>query len=83
MEPALFYQACDQLGIMLIQDMPALTTFQYNVPQECPDQEVSVAIASNTQQAFNDQLATLIKQLRSYPSIVTWVSFPDDLVTVI
>ncbi|KAI0134777.1 family 2 glycosyl hydrolase, partial [Xylariales sp. AK1849] len=64
-EPALFYQACDQLGIMLIQDMPSLNSFNQLKPD--PDQQAE----------FERQFDILINQQKSYPSIVTWVVYNE------
>lgn len=61
-ETDLFYQACDELGLLVIQDMPSLRPLQ-NV---LPDKE--------QQTEFVRQLDLLVNQFKSYPSIVTWVS---------
>lgn len=61
-EPALYYQACDELGLLLIQDMPALRPLQGILPDH------------EQQLEFNRQLGLLVNQLKSHPSIATWVS---------
>lgn len=61
-ETALFYRACDELGLMVIQDMPALRPLQNILPNDSQQQE------------FVRQLELLVNQHKSYPSIVTWVS---------
>jgi beta-galactosidase/beta-glucuronidase len=61
-EPRLFYYMCDQYGIMLIQDMPALKA------------DGSIKPTVEQQAEFERQLGLLIQQHKSYPSIVTWVS---------
>ncbi|KAK2765162.1 hypothetical protein FQN54_008861 [Arachnomyces sp. PD_36] len=62
-EPALFYQACDQMGLVVIQDMPSLPANRKpNVDQ---------------QKEFNRQLELLINQLKSHPSIWTWVIYNE------
>lgn len=65
-EPDLFYQACDQLGLMVIQDMPSLPASRDRKPD------------SKQQAEFQRQFEVMINQHKSYPSIVTWVrsSFP-------
>lgn len=62
-EPALYYAAADELGILIMQDMPCLR------PGRAPDE---------TQQAeFQRQLEVLVTQLRSYTSIFAWVSISN------
>jgi beta-galactosidase/beta-glucuronidase len=58
----LFYRACDELGILVFQDMPALRN---NGPLPDADQQAE----------FERQLEIMIEQHKSYPSITTWVSF--------
>lgn len=62
-EPDLFYEACDRLGLLVIQDMPSLT------PPAQPNQE--------EQAEFKRQLEIMINEHKSYPSIVTWVIFNE------
>ncbi|KAI0880698.1 glycoside hydrolase family 2 protein [Annulohypoxylon maeteangense] len=61
-ENALFYQACDQLGLLLIQDMPSM-------PLRKPD--------ADQQADWERQLDILVKQHRNYPSIYTWVIYNE------
>lgn len=64
-EPALFYQACDQMGLLVIQDMPSMN-------------EAGGIRPNAAQQAeFERQFDVLIEQHRSYPSIVTWVVYNE------
>ena len=59
-EPALYYAAADELGILIMQDMPSLR------PSPSPDE---------AQQAeFERQLKLLVTQFKSYSSIFSWVS---------
>lgn len=78
-EPALFYQAADQLGLMLIQDMPAMSTSSVYIKDEtqkqCPAVSQTPSLDPDAEQKeFDRQLAVMVNQLKSYPSIVTWVS---------
>jgi hypothetical protein len=70
-EPALYYKACDEMGILVIQDMPSLRP-------DLPDQNNvcgSIRLEGpEEQQEFNRQLVLLIEQLKSYTSIYAWVS---------
>lgn len=58
-EPDLFYESCDRLGLMVYQDMPALT--HNKAPNAAQQAE------------FERQLDIMINEHKSYPSIVTWV----------
>lgn len=59
-EPDLFYEACDKLGLLVIQDMPSTKTSAQ------PNEE--------EQAEFRRQLEIMVNEHKSYPSIVTWVS---------
>ncbi|KAL7623558.1 hypothetical protein AAE478_007241 [Parahypoxylon ruwenzoriense] len=61
-ENSLFYHACDQLGLLLIQDMPSM-------PLRRPD--------ANQQAEWERQLDILIQQHKNYPSIYTWVIYNE------
>lgn len=59
-EPALYYAAADELGILILQDMPSLP---------------STKLPNKEQQAeFERQLEVMVMQLKSYTSIFAWVS---------
>lgn len=60
-EPDLFYRACDELGLLVIQDMPSL-----HIDGDKPP---------NAQQMteFERQLTTLINEHKSYTCIGIWV----------
>ncbi|KAJ4327892.1 hypothetical protein N0V84_001703 [Fusarium piperis] len=64
-EPDLFYQACDQLGLMVIQDMPSLPASRERKPD------------SKQQAEFRRQLEVVINQHKNYPSIVAWVIYNE------
>lgn len=59
-EPALYYAAADELGILIMQDMPCLVTTR--LPNLSQHKE------------FQRQSEVLVKQLKSYSSIFAWVS---------
>ncbi|KAJ4394450.1 hypothetical protein N0V93_003668 [Gnomoniopsis smithogilvyi] len=63
-EPDLFYWACDNLGLMVIQDMPSMSP---RVP--APD--------AAQQAEFERQFDILINEHLSYTSIVTWVIYNE------
>jgi hypothetical protein len=61
-EPDLFYEACDRLGLLVIQDMPALRR---------------VGVSPEQQAEFERQLDIMIEQHKNYPSITTWVIYNE------
>jgi len=70
-ETQLFYQACDQMGLLVIQDMPALRPLQYYYLPNCTSETI---LPDPDQQAeFDRQLDVLVNQHKSFPCIVTWV----------
>ena len=71
----MFYQSCDQLGLMLIQDMPSLRPSQSRTLDNCTVE--TILPNAEQQQEFQRQLEVLIRQHRSYPSIVTWVIYNE------
>ncbi|CAI6334178.1 unnamed protein product [Periconia digitata] len=73
-EPGLFYQACDQLGLMVVQDMPAMPTYSSPPAEPCAPGPV---VEPQQQQEFERELALMIEQLKSYPSIITWVIYNE------
>ncbi|KAJ3526052.1 hypothetical protein NM208_g11365 [Fusarium decemcellulare] len=64
-EPDLFYQACDEIGLMVIQDMPSLPADGSRKPN------------AEQQAEFQRQLEIVINEHKSYPSIVTWVIYNE------
>jgi len=68
----LFYQACDELGLLVIQDMPSLRPSQSKTnPDDCSSSPILPNAEQQTE--FARQLDLLINQLKSFPSIATWV----------
>lgn len=65
-EPALFYRACDEHGILVVQDMPSMRPANDGNPTASELQE------------FSRQLEEMIQQHLSYPSIITWVSHMEN-----
>ena len=74
-ETALFYHACDQIGLLVIQDMPALRPLSSKTLSDCSTVDI---LPNSTQQAeFERQLFVLVDQLKSHPSIVMWVIYNE------
>ncbi|GFF33547.1 beta-galactosidase [Aspergillus udagawae] len=74
-EPALFYRACDEIGLLVIQDMPSPRPLQSRKLPNGNDQTILPDAAQ--QQEFNRQLELLVKQHKSYPSIFSWVIYNE------
>lgn len=68
-EPPLYYAAADELGILIMQDMPCLR------PSEIDGDGVSIAALPNDEQQkeFERQLELMVKQFKGYTSIFSWV----------
>ncbi|KAF2020126.1 glycoside hydrolase family 2 protein [Aaosphaeria arxii CBS 175.79] len=74
-ENSLFYRACDELGLLLIQDMPSLRP---SVPAStAPCSENLRTKNEEVQKEFERQLDLFIEQHKSYPSIITWVIYNE------
>jgi beta-galactosidase/beta-glucuronidase len=74
-EPALYYRACDEMGILVIQDMPSLRPDLPDPNNVCG----SIRLEGPAEQTeFDRQLALLVEQLKSYTSIFAWVSTVHD-----
>ena len=74
-ENALFYKACDELGLLVIQDMVALRPLQEETFSNC---STATILPDTTQQAeWERQLYVLVNQLKSYTSIAIWVIYNE------
>ncbi|KAI8624967.1 glycoside hydrolase family 2 protein [Xylariaceae sp. FL1651] len=62
-ENDLFYRACDELGLLLIQDMPSMPA------NRLPN--------ADQQKEWERQLNILIEQHKNYPSIYTWIIYNE------
>lgn len=58
---------------MIIQDVPALRPSQSHTLSNCTS--ITYLPNADQQAEFDRQLEVLVNQHKSYPSIVTWVSF--------
>ncbi|KAK3675974.1 hypothetical protein LTR78_004166 [Recurvomyces mirabilis] len=74
-ETALFYQACDEMGLLVFQDMPSLRPLQQRTLSNCT---IETILPDATQQdEFARQLDLLIIQQRPFPSIFSWVVYNE------
>ena len=69
-EPRTFYAACDQLGLLVWQDMPSAS-----IPLEKPESDRATDSAATRQ--FETELLRMIRTHQGYPSIVMWVPFNE------
>ncbi|EKV07545.1 Hydrolase, putative [Penicillium digitatum PHI26] len=74
-ETDLFYQACDELGLLVIQDMPSMRPLQSRRDANC--NLINILPDEKQQAEFVRQLNVLVNQLKSFPSIVTWVIYNE------
>lgn len=73
-EPALYYRACDELGILVIQDMPSLRPDLPDPENQCG----TIRINATAQPEFDRQLGLLVEQLKNYPSIFAWTIYNEE-----
>ncbi|WVQ82771.1 hypothetical protein IAT38_004903 [Cryptococcus sp. DSM 104549] len=65
-ETDLFYRACDEMGLLVIQDMPSLTN------------QGAAKLPNETQQAqFVAEMKEMVDLHKSFPSIFTWVIYNE------
>jgi hypothetical protein len=74
-EPALFYRACDEMGMLVIQDMPSLRP---DLPDPNNNCNIIRLKDKAAQDEFDRQVDLMIKQLRSYPSIIAWTIYNEE-----
>ncbi|KAI5368344.1 putative glycoside hydrolase, family 2, immunoglobulin-like beta-sandwich [Septoria linicola] len=74
-ESPLFYEATDRMGLLVMQDMPALRPSQSRTLEDCTT--VTILPDAAQQQEFQRQLELLVTQFRSYTSIFSWVVYNE------
>lgn len=75
-EPARWYTHCDQLGILVWQDMPSGDkTLSWQNMQYYEGSELQRS--SRSEEIYRKEWKEIIDNLYSYPSIVTWVPFNE------
>ncbi|TKA68257.1 hypothetical protein B0A49_08019 [Cryomyces minteri] len=74
-ENALFYQACDEMGLLVIQDMPSLRPLQQRTLANCT--RITIEPDAQQQTEFARQLELLVNQHKSYTSIMIWIIYNE------
>jgi beta-galactosidase/beta-glucuronidase len=82
-EPALFYYACDRLGMVVFQDM--VNNGRYSFLRDTALPTVGIQKMSDkhlhrdpaTRKAFCDGLEAAVRQLKNHPSILYWTIFNE------
>lgn len=69
-EPARWYRHCDELGLLVWQDMPSGDKY---IGGSDPD----VARTAESAAQFEQELAAVVDSLRSHPCLVMWVPFNE------
>src|SRR3546814_16191129 len=70
-EPAQYYADADRLGILIWQDMPS-GAFGDQAVRRSSTQEATMSSAAMAE--YQSELSRIIGALRSFPSIVRWVT---------
>ncbi|KAJ4373049.1 hypothetical protein N0V83_003340 [Neocucurbitaria cava] len=73
-EPALYYKAADEMGLLIIQDMPSLRPDLPDPEDQCG----TIRVTAAAQPEFDRQLGLLVEQLKSYPSIFAWTIYNEE-----
>jgi hypothetical protein len=75
-EPARLYFHCDQLGLLVWQDMPSSMQKGRNHFVQ-PGQASEAEYRDDEKQQFRAELTAMLDHLRFFPSIVVWVPFNE------
>ncbi|HEY1186217.1 MAG TPA: glycoside hydrolase family 2 TIM barrel-domain containing protein [Gemmata sp.] len=75
-EPARYYRYCDELGLLVWQDMPSggVPARGQLIPPNAKDDAKFTEVEKRV---FRDELKAMINHLRFFPSIVVWVPFNE------
>ncbi|MDY3563264.1 beta-galactosidase [Gemmata sp. JC673] len=75
-EPARYYRYCDEMGLLVWQDMPSggVPSRGQLIP---PGAKEDAKFSDAEKKVFRDELKAMIDHLRFFPSIVVWVPFNE------
>lgn len=73
-EPARYYRYCDEMGLLVWQDMPSGGSERQHIR---PDAKVDAVFADSDKKQFRVELKAMMDHLRFFPSIVVWVPFNE------
>jgi hypothetical protein len=77
-EPERWYAYCDQLGLLVWQDMPSSGPYApYVTDAEAPGDHREVRRTPEAAAQFEAELAAMIEQRGNHPSIVMWVPYNE------
>ncbi len=75
-EPARYYQYCDELGLIVWQDMPSGMA-DGRRQQVQPNQKTDAIFSDADKKQFRVELKAMIDHLRVFPCIAVWVPFNE------
>lgn len=75
-EPAIYYRKCDEMGLLVWQDMPCIIN-RRKKHFVAPDSKADAEFTAEEKITFRKELQAMMEHLRFFPSIVVWVPFNE------
>ncbi len=82
-EPEAFYEACDRLGMLVIQDMVSAGEYRFLRDTLLPTlgfrrrRDTGVNVSARRRELFEGQLRETVERLRGHPSVIAYVLFNE------